>query len=270
VPEGDNIYRQARELGARLTGKTVTALYARGLAYPALVGQTVTAVVAHGKHLLIDVGPRARLHVHLGMNGRVRVQPRAALTETGAARASLALATDEVVVVWSQARTVEVLRTAFAHAHPALRALGPDLLAPDFDAQAAVARARARPAETTLGELLLDQRVAAGLGNVYKSEVLFLERLDPFTPVARLDDTELARLYARARALMQANLGPWRRTTTADRSRGEWIPRGQGLTHVYRRHRRPCSSCGTPIAMVRQGTPPRSTYYCPRCQPARP
>lgn len=270
MPEGDNIHRHAQELGARLLGQTVTALYARGVAYAALVGQPVTSVEAQGKHLLVGVGDRARLHVHLGMTGRMRVVPRNELSLTAAARASLVVATDELAVVWSAARTVEVLRAAFAHAHPVLRELGPDLLDPEFEPRAAVTRARDRPAATTLGELLMDQRVACGIGNVYKSEVLFLERLDPWTPVGRVDDDALARLYAHARTLMRNNLGPWRRTTTANLSRGDWIPRGRGRFHVYRRAGRPCGVCGTVVAMAQQGNPPRSTYYCPRCQPRVP
>lgn len=269
MPEGDNIHRHAGEVSARLTGHKVTALYARGVTYDNLVGETVTHVEARGKHLLIDVGTRARLHIHLGMTGSMRIVPRAELTPWRGARASVALATDDLAVLWTAARTVEVLRTAFAHAHPILRALGPDLLSPQFDVDAAVTRARQRPPATTLGELLLDQRVASGIGNVYKSEVLFLEKLDPWTPISAIDDQRLAGLYVRARTLMQANLGPWRRTTTADLARGGWVPRGQGRLHVYRRHRGPCPSCGTPIAMGHQGDPPRSTYHCPRCQPRR-
>lgn len=269
MPEGDNIHRHAQQIGASLVGRKVKALYARGVTYSALVGETVTSVRAHGKHLLIDVGARARLHIHLGMNGRVRIAPAAEFSVPRAARSSLTVATDEVAVFWTATRTVEVLRTAFAHAHPTLRALGPDLLHADFDASQAVARARQSAPETTVGELLLDQRVAAGIGNVYKSEVLFLEKLNPWTRVSHLDDQRLATLYTRARTLMQANLGPWRRTTTADVARGDWIPRGRGRLHVYRRHHDPCAVCGTPIEMRSQGSPPRSTYFCPHCQPHR-
>jgi endonuclease-8 len=266
VPEGDNIHRHASELGGRLVGHAVTALYARGVSHPALVGQVVTTVEAQGKHLLIGVGDRVRVHVHLGMNGHLRVVPRGALPLATAARASLVIATEEVAAVWTNARTVELLRAAFMHEHPVLAALGPDLLDAGFEVSDAVARARTRPPDTTVGELLLDQRVASGIGNVYKSETLFLERLDPWTPVPQLPDEALAALYGRARALMQANLGPWRRTTTTDLSRGGWGRPGRGRLHVYRRRGRPCHVCGTAIAAAAQGTPPRATYFCPRCQ----
>jgi endonuclease VIII len=265
VPEGDTIHRHAAEIDAQLVGQTVKALYARGVAFPRLVGRTVDAVRAQGKHLLIDVG-EARIHVHLGMSGRLRLADPCRVFTNTAARASLAIVTDRVAALWWRAPTVEVLRAAFAHAHPALQALGPDLLAGDFDATAMVTRARSRPDSTPLGALLLDQRVACGIGNVYKSEVLFLERLDPFAPIAAVDDLTLARIYTRARELMQHNLGPWRRTTTVDVSRGGFAPRGAARVHVYRRNGRPCRVCGTVIAAATQGEPPRRTYYCPGCQ----
>jgi endonuclease-8 len=267
VPEGDTIHRQATQLEGQLVGQRVKALFARGVAYPRLVGRAIDAVQAQGKHLLIDVG-EARIHVHLGMQGRLRVDDARRVSTGTAARASLAIVTDRVAAVWWRVPTVEVLRAAFAHAHPALRALGPDLLAADFDAAAAVARARQRPATTELGALLLDQRVASGIGNVYKSEVLFLERLDPFAPMSAIDDARLTQVYVRARELMGRNLGPWRRTTTVDLTRGGLGPRGAARVHVYRRAGHPCRQCGGPIASAAQGDPPRTTYYCPKCQPA--
>jgi len=268
VPEGDTIHRHAAELGRAIVGRPVTALHARGASYGRLVGQGVRAAEARGKHLLIDVGA-ARIHVHLGMHGRLRVVAPGAVDDGTSARASLVIETPDAAAVWWRAPTVEVLRAAFAHAHPALAALGPDLLAPDFDPAAAVARARQRPPDAQLGALLLDQRVASGIGNVYKSEVLFLEQLDPFAPVASLDDQALAHLYGHARTLMQQNLGPWRRTTTRDLTRGGPAPRGEARVHVYRRAGHPCRACGTIIRSAPQGDPPRTTYWCPRCQPAR-
>ena len=265
MPEGDNIHRHAIELQARLAGQKVTAFWARGVAYRRLLGEEIKQVEARGKHLLIDVGP-ARVHVHLGMTGRLRVGPPGPLAPSLGARASLAIATEAANAIWWQAPRVEVLRAAFAHAHPVLGALGPDLLAPDFDPAAAVQRARERPPATELGPLLLDQRVASGIGNVYKSEALFLERLDPFAAVSSADDATLEHLYARAQELMKPNLGPWGRTTTRDMTRGGPAPRGEARLHVYRRAGHACRACGTPIRVAAQGDPARSTYWCPTCQ----
>jgi len=265
MPEGDTIHKHAANLQARLLGQRASAVFARGVEYRRLAGAVVSKVEAHGKHLFIDVG-EARLHVHLGMYGRLFLQDPRGVTTAKAARASLAIIGEREAAMFWRVPTVEVLRAAFAHTHPALQTLGPDLLAPDFDPAIAVARARERPAATELGVLLLDQRVAAGIGNVYKSEVLFLERLDPFAPVSSVDDAALARLYAHARELMSKNLGPWGRTTTADLTRGGFGPRGSARMFVYRRAGHPCRTCGGAILSAAQGEPPRKTYYCPRCQ----
>jgi endonuclease-8 len=265
MPEGDNIHRHAAALQEELVGRTVTALWARGVRYARLAGATVTRVEPRGKHLLLDIGD-ARVHVHLGMSGRLQLGPGGPLAASTGARASLAIATDMVTALWWRAPRVEVLRAAFAHAHPALAALGPDLLGADFEPADAVARARQRPPTTQVGALLLDQRVASGIGNVYKSEVLFLERVDPFAMLADLDDAALAGLYAHARTLMQANLGPWSRTTTRDMTRGGPAPRGEARLHVYRRAGHPCRVCGAIIRATSQGEPPRTTYWCDICQ----
>ena len=268
MPEGDTIHRHAAQLQARLVGQKVSAVFARGVEYRRLRDAVVANAEAHGKHLFIGVG-EARLHVHLGMYGRLFIQDAASVTTAKAARASLAIVGETVAAMFWRVPTVEVLRAAFAHTHPALQTLGPDLLAEEFDPAAAVARARQRPPTTQLGVLLLDQRVAAGIGNVYKSEVLFLERLDPFAPISSVDDPMLERVYAHSRELMRQNLGPWRRTTTADLTRGGFGPRGSARVFVYRRAGHPCRTCGTAILAAAQGQPPRRTYYCPRCQLAR-
>jgi endonuclease-8 len=139
-----------------------------------------------------------------------------------------------------------------------LARLGPDLLGEGFDPARARARLRAcgsRP----VGEALLDQSVLAGVGNVYKSEVLFICRVSPLDPVSALDDATLDRLVGEARRLLQANLGPGPRRTTSALSP---LP-----LHVYHRGGRPCRACGSPIVRIVQGLQPRSTYLCPRCQP---
>lgn len=265
MPEGDTIHKHAANLQARLVGQKAAAVFARGVEYRRLAGAVVASAEAHGKHLFMDVG-EARLHVHLGMYGRLFLQDPGSVSTAKAASASLAIIGERDAAMFWRVPTVEVLRAAFAHAHPALQTLGPDLLAADFAPEAAEARARQRPPTTTLGALLLDQRVAAGIGNVYKSEVLFLERLDPFAPLSSVDDATLTRVYAHARTLMQQNLGPWSRTTTADLTRGGFGPRGSARVFVYRRAGHPCRVCGAAILVASQGEPPRKTYYCPQCQ----
>lgn len=112
--------------------------------------------------------------------------------------------------------------------------------------------------------MLLDQRIAAGIGNIYRCEVLFLCGIDPRRRTGSLTDDELEALYAAARDLMRANLGPGPRVTTRELRPEQPIPRDR--FHVYSRGGQPCARCGTPIDAYRLGDPPRWTWSCPRCQ----
>ena len=269
MPEGDSIYRVAALLRPRLEGEVLTDVRLRGDALvAALVGRTVAAVESRGKHLLIRPREGALLRVHLGMRGSWRRFEPGSTWRRSRASASLILATARDVLACFRA-TVEVLEGPFPERSRSLVALGPDLLGDDPDLERSLARARSEPLRP-LQEVLLDQRVAAGIGNVYKSEVLFLAGLDPTTPVGSLEVPELAALYGRAIRLLRANLGPGRRVTRGLEP-GEAAPRpGQARHYVYRRAGRPCFRCRTPIRFARGGDQARSTYWCPTCQPARP
>ena len=165
--------------------------------------------------------------------------------------------TADVVAVCLLAPVVEMLSRAQVAAHPALSRLGPDLLGTGFDPVAARRRLRAR-GELPIGVALMDQTALAGIGNVYKSEVLFLCGVSPLARVRDLDDETIDRLVAKAGELLRRNLGPGpRRTTSALSPLRLW---------VYRRSRRPCRRCGTTIERVVQGEQARSTYFCPACQ----
>src|SRR5262249_35750282 len=150
--------------------------------------------------------------------------------------------------------------------HPALVALGPDLLDDDFSADEAVTRLRARP-DMEIAEALADQTALAGIGNVYKSEILFIESVNPWTHVAELDDARLAALRATAHKLLLENVepasasGPHRVTT-----RGDPAARRGLSVFVYGRANQPCARCRTMIRTRRQGKLNRPTYWCPRCQ----
>ena len=149
--------------------------------------------------------------------------------------------------------------------------LGPDLLADNYDQAEAMRRLRdpAR-ADTAIGEAILDQRAVAGVGNVYKSEVLFMEKVDPFAPVKSLDDETLERVLTTAREQLQANArsdAPAGRSTTVDIRTGAKL--APSRLWVYDRAGRPCHRCGTLIQSDSQGTElPRVTYWCPsvECQ----
>ena len=171
--------------------------------------------------------------------------------------------TPQTVAVCFDAPTVELLETRALALHRRLTRLGPDLARDDFDLDGALAALRdPSRAETTIGDALLDQRAVAGLGNVYRSELCFLERLDPFTPVADVSEATLTRLLERAARLVRSNSAGGARVTTA--------PGTPGNLYVYSRTRRPCRRCGTLIrsaiaASKAQGNP-RRVYWCPSCQ----
>jgi len=268
MPEGDTIFRTAEVLRAALVGRSITA--ARAQARPGLrrvpdlsrlVGASVGSVESRGKHLLIGFDNGLTLRSHLRMSGSWhRYRPgerwRRPMREAGAV-----LETPDSVVVAFNTPVVELLTDAALRRSRALLELGPDLLAREFDGAEALRRLRERGDEQ-LGNALLDQRAVAGIGNVYKSEVTFIERLDPWSSVAAFEDRELESALNTARRLLQTNTRGGVRVTT-----GTWA-RGQGLW-VYGRAERPCRRCGNLILSARQGELARLTYWCARCQPAR-
>jgi len=138
------------------------------------------------------------------------------------------------------------------------------VLADDFDSRQAASRAALHESRT-IADVLLDQRVASGIGNIYKCESLFASKLDPRTRVAALTEEQLAVLYATARRLMLANLGPSPRATRDMLSPSEPLVAGDRY-FVYSRTGQPCRTCGAPIEGYRLGEPVRWTWSCPRCQ----
>jgi endonuclease-8 len=254
MPEGDSIRRIATDL-ALLVGQTLERVTTQGLERD-LGGRTVVSIQPHGKHLMIDLDDGTQLRAHLGMNGRVRRYTRgdgdAMIARISPGRASLVLVTASLVVMWINARTIEVAPRRAPMRGLAVASLGPDVLADGFDPDVAAARACAVPGRT-IGEALLDQHVAAGIGNIWKSESLFARGIDPRTRVEALTREEIAGVYAAARELMLAGLAP------AARSAGRSFA-------VYSKTNQPCPRCTTPIAAYQLGDPPRWTWSCPRCQ----
>ena len=273
MPEGDTIYRTAQVLGGVLTGETVIAARGRpgGAALGRVVGTRVERVASNGKHLLIDFSGGLTLHTHLRMHGSWHRYARGQRWRREPSRAVAVIEVPRAVAVCFDAPTVELLDTRAVKLHPALRTLGPDLLAAEFPLEVALGGLRsADRANTAIGDALLDQRVAAGIGNVYRSEILFIERVDPLAAVSSLDDTTLRRLLETARRLLVANRASPGRTTTPDLLGGQpgsGGPRGRtGRLWVYGRAGRPCRRCGTPIESALSGELPRRVYWCPMCQ----
>ena len=262
MPEGDTVHRIARVLGAELPGQTLTALelHDRG-AVPELAGRVIETVEAMGKHLLIGIAGDWTLRVHLGMHGRwLRKHPE----EPRPRRWTVVITAGDVAYVCEGAYRAELLRTSALRAHPRLARLGPDLLADPPLIDEMVKRARLPGyGEREIGDAVLDQRIAAGIGNVYKSEVLFECRIHPRTKVRELTDKQLTTIFGTAAKLMRLNLLTRRRTSVPLRRREQ--PSSQRLW-VYMRAGKPCLDCGTPIERFLQGDMARSTYFCPTCQ----
>ncbi len=259
MPEGDTLRRAAEVLTPILEGHVVTDLWFKKLrGYRPRVGDTIHSVDAVGKYLLIEFDRNLVLHTHLGMSGSWRAAPLTTavpatpklriVIETGAGRA-LCFAAPDISTHISGAGTA-----------PADR-IGPDLSNDDVDLDVVVARSRDRSADTTtLADLLLDQRVAAGVGNVFKSEALFVAGLHPFTRVADVTDAQLSKLWSIAHRQLVANRATPYRSTTG--------PGNPDRTHVYGRHRLACRRCDNSVSFSPAGErTPRSTYWCPTCQP---
>lgn len=268
MPEGDTIFRTAEVLRAVLVGRRITA--ARAQPRPGLrlvpdlsrvVGATIRSVEPRGKNLLIGFDNGLTLRSHLRMTGSWHRYAPGEPWGRPSYQASAILETASSVAVAFNTPAIELLTEADLRRSWPLSSLGPDLLAREFDLDEALRRLRDRGG-VELGSALLDQTAVAGIGNVYKSEVAFLERLDPWAPVGAFDDDELVRALHRARRLLQANTGGGARVTTGSGRRG------QGLW-VYGRAGRPCRRCGTLVEVRRQGDLARQTFWCPRCQPAR-
>ena len=265
MPEGDTIYLVAAQLRTQLVGRTVLAARASGRAQAGrLVGAKIESIETAGKNLLIHCSNGLSVRTHLRMTGRWRCFGPGVRWGGGPSRPTLILAVEGTTAVCFDAPVVEVFETRAQGLHPALAALGPDLLDPGFDPEVARDRLQARR-DGSIGEALLDQAVMAGIGNVFRSEILFIERVDPFAPVDGLADATLDRLIATARRLLDSNARTPRgrgRTTTAG------APEAAGSRlWVYRRAGRPCRRCGTAIRVASIGRDlPRLVWWCPRCQ----
>ncbi|QGH69862.1 Fpg/Nei family DNA glycosylase [Pseudactinotalea sp. HY158] len=269
MPEGDVLRRVARRLEEALAGRVLV----RGeLRWPTLgardlAGAGVTECVSYGKHLLLRLDDGRTLHTHLRMDGSWHVRRTADPPQRlGNADIRVVLANARWTCIGTLLGMCDLVPTAGEGS--LLGHLGPDLLDPRVDL-ADVARRARREGDRPIGEVLLDQRVAAGIGTIYLAESLWVCRINPWRPVSAVPG--LDRLYATAAALMRRSADAPALTATGSTRPGE-------MTHVHGRAGRPCRRCGAPIAVagVRPSTvaaeaaralPDRPGYYCPACQP---
>ena len=265
MPEGDTVWRHARALDAALTGRVVTRSDFRTptLATASLRNARVAGVESRGKHLLMrfDVPERGAwtLRSHLRMDGTWRIfGPGERWRGRPAHTIRVVIEVPDAVAVGFHLHDLALVPAAAEGT--LVGHLGPDLLGPGWDPDEAVRRLTADP-DREIAAALLDQRNLAGIGNLYKCELLFLRGVSPWTPVGRAGD--LAAMVDLAHRLLAANVGSWDQVTTGNTRRGQ-------RTYVFERTGQPCRRCGTLVRQARQAPrdlQDRVTYWCPTCQP---
>jgi endonuclease-8 len=255
VPEGDTVHLSASRLDAALAGRSLTATDFRVPAFATadLTGQRVLEVAARGKHLLFRTDGAVTLHTHFDMEGTWHLYKPGARWRGAWHEIRAILTTDEWIAVGFRLAIVELRPTA--REDEVLGHLGPDVLGADWDADEALRRLLEDPGRS-IGDALLDQRVMAGPGNIYRNEVCFLLRVHPDTLVRDLP--EPGRAVELTKRLMEANRSTGRQVTTGN-------PNPGFERYVYGRGRKPCRRCGS--AVLRDArTDERVAYWCPRCQ----
>jgi len=266
MPEGDTIFRAARTLHQALAGKTVTRFetvlpkLARVDDQQPIAGRRIQRVESAGKNLIIAFSGDLYLRTHMRMSGSWHVYRPGERWQRRRDDMRIVIATEDFVAVGFNVPVAEFHDERSLARNDDLRLIGPDLLGTAFDMAETSRRMRARP-QSEIGQVLLNQRVVAGVGNVYKSEVLFLAGVNPFATIEALTDEALERIIAVSREVLQRNTSPdahQRRTTP-------FLNPDQPLW-VYGRGRLPCRKCGTAIEVRAQGSDARLTFWCSRCQ----
>jgi endonuclease-8 len=276
VPEGDTIFRAAAALHRALAGRAVTgfdtafAPQSRVHDDTPITGRTIERCESVGKHLLIWFSGDLVLRTHMRMSGSWHLYRPGEQWQRPARAMRVRLDTDAWVAVAFDVPVAEFLRGRDVPRTSAIASLGPDLLSPAFN-RAEGLRRLAAAGDRPIAEVLLHQRVVAGVGNIFKSEVLFLCNVHPERPASSLTDGERAAILDTAVRVMCANTGPGaggpivtyrglrRATRTASAEDSVW---------VYGRAGKPCRRCGTPIESSKRGPDARATYWCPVCQDA--
>jgi endonuclease VIII len=257
MPEGDTIHSAARRVGAALVGKEIISIETpqpRHLVdrWPQrLSGRAVRAVDARGKHLFLRFDGDLTLHSHLRMGGLWGVYRRGERWRRSARRAWLVIRTPEHEVVQFDGPVLELMTEGRTRFDQRLAALGPDLLADDFDERRYLARLREDDQKRPFGDALLDQRTLAGVGNIWRSEACFHAGVDPRRRLREVSDDEAVAAVRAIRPLMRQSAG------------------GRGFEDnlwVYRRAGRPCRRCDTLVRSGGLGDDNRTAYWCPGCQ----
>lgn len=266
MPEGDTIFRAARTLNRALAGKVVTRFETQlpqlsRVDYDTpIAGRTVDRVDAAGKWMRIYFSGDLILLTHMLMSGSWHIYRTGEPWQRGRMQMRVAIHTNDFVAVAFAVPIAEFHTASTLERHRSVQELGPDVLAPEFDEAAAVQQLRTRP-DLEVGVALLRQSLVAGMGNVFKSEVCFASRVNPFRSIGSLTEKELQSLMSNARRFMLNNVtdtGMRRTTGRTDPLERLW---------VYKREDEPCRTCGGAIVSRKQGLEARVTFWCPTCQP---
>jgi endonuclease-8 len=256
MPEGDTIHHAANRIRPILVGRVpevrTPAPRLRGERWPErLAGRAVTAVDAHGKHLYVHLEGDLLIHSHLRMTGSWGTYAADARWRRAPRRAWLVLAAGGWEAVQFDGPVLELMTESRRHFDQRLAGLGPDICAEEFDEQRFLRRLREEDPTRPIGDVLLQQQVVAGIGNLWKAEGCFAAAVDPWRPAGQVRDEEALEIVRLLRPRMR-------------RSALEGFP-GRDVA-VYGRRGRPCPRCGTAIAQRAQWEDNRTTYWCPGCQ----
>src|SRR4051812_20926815 len=256
MPEGDTIRSAANRIAAALVDRDIQSIetphprFGKDRWTEKLTGRKVRAVDAHGKHLLMRFDGGLTLHSHLRMTGAWGVYPRGRRWHRGAHRAWLVIRTADHDVVQFDGPVLELMTDGRSRFDRQLAQLGPDVLAPEFDDELFIRRLREDDPTRTLGDVLLDQHVVAGIGNIWKAEGCFAAAIDPWRKLRDVSDDEALSVIHAVRPLMQASVE-------------SGFPKE---VKIYKRTGTPCPRCKTKIRARGQGDDNRTTYWCPGCQ----
>ena len=275
MPEGDSVYRAARNMHRVLAGHVVTKFdtaYAhldRVNVDAPIAGRTIERVESAGKHHLIVFSGDLILRTHMRMNGSWHLYRHGGRWWRGPQAMRVRVDTADWVAVAFDVPVAEFVTAKQLASSDPVAKLGPDLLGPEFHRDEAVRRLIAS-AHQPIAASLLDQRLVAGIGNIYKSETLFLAGVNPFTPTAAVPKAVLENLLDIARRLLKDNVvegtSPRIQTYRNLRMLNPASSHDESLW-VYGRAGKPCRKCGTSIEMKKMGPDARSTYWCSTCQP---
>ncbi|HEX4717658.1 MAG TPA: DNA-formamidopyrimidine glycosylase family protein [Thermoleophilaceae bacterium] len=258
MPEGDTIRTAANRVGAALVGRSIEAIetphprFGQDRWPERLAGRSVRAVDAHGKHLMIRFEGGLTIHSHLRMTGSWGVYPRGQRWHRGRHRAWLVIRTADDEVVQFDGPVLELMTDGRTRFDPRITQLGPDVLADEFDEAAFIRRLRSDDATRAIGDALLDQRIVAGIGNMWKAEGCWRAEIDPWRRLRDVADEEALAIINGVRPAMQESVG-------------NGFPKSEMLM-VYKRAGTACPRCGTTIKARGQGDDNRTTYWCPGCQ----